>query len=228
LEKMDPRLQQAINAARAGYNEAAQILLADALQENPQDTGAWFLLAHLVESNERQARYLEQTLLLDPDNELAKQQLERLQNPGVPAPVIKAASSDGPISPFTTPPPTINSGVSGIAPAKTNPVLIISSNPELASGESDQQAVVEQNSSRIDSDWQKTAPPPKRASNSGSVSPVRQEAVANTAVIAQTASQTTATESKKEPVNKWLLTIFIILVALAAVVIAYLAYTVIF
>jgi hypothetical protein len=231
---MDSRLQQAIIATRAGYNEAAQVLLTDALQENPEDASAWFLLAHLVESNKRQARYLEYTLFLDPDHELARQHLERLRTPVVPPPVIKVASDNSPTSPLSTPPPTVNNDISAIQPAKTNPVLTISSKPESAyethPDENSQASLQQQNSSRIDSDWQKTAPQPKRVSKPVPASPVRQEVAPNSALTAQTATQTTqikTLDSKKEPVNKWLLAILFILIAIAAFVIGYLAYTLI-
>jgi hypothetical protein len=231
LEKMDSKLQQAIIATRAGYNETAQVLLTDALQENPEDASAWFLLAHLVESNERQARYLEYTLFLDPDHDLARQHLKRLLNPVVPPPVIKVASNHNPTSSHPTPPPTVNSGISAIQPAKTNPVLTISSKPESAyeaqAGETSR-SVVEQNSSRIDSEWQKTAPQPKRVSQPLPVAPVRQEFMTNATVPAQTMMQTAAPNSKQEPVNRWLLAVFFILIAVAVFVIGYLAYTLIF
>ena len=222
---MDSKLQQAINATRAGYNDAAQILLTDALQENPQETDAWFLLAHLVESTERQARYLEYTLFLDPEYLLARQHLERLRNPEVPPPVIKEYSNHGSTSPHTTPPPTVDSKFSPIPPARTNPVLSISSKPETSSttGPSgNQQTVAEKNSSRVDADWQKTAGPPQRASRLAAATPVQQQAAPNTAVV----TETVAENNKKEPVNKWLLAILIILIVIAAFVISYLAVTI--
>ena len=225
---MDSRLQQAIIATRAGYNEAAQVLLTDALQENPEDASAWFLLAHLVESNERQARYLEYTLLLDPDHELARQQLDQLLNPVVPPPVIKVNSNHNPTPSHQTPAPTVNSGISAIQPAKTNPVLTISSKPESAyevREEENPQVVVEQNSSRIDSEWQKTAPQPKRVTQSAPITPVRQSAVPTATVPAQKATQTKAPKLNEEPVNKWLLAVLFLLIAIALFVIGYLAYT---
>jgi len=104
---MDPKLQQAIIATRAGYAETAQLLLTDVLQENPDEPEAWFLLAHLVESPERQARYLEYALALVPDHELAKVHLQRLISPEIPPPVIKEKKSPGIIilAPNTSPYP---------------------------------------------------------------------------------------------------------------------------
>jgi hypothetical protein len=224
---MDSKLQQAIIATRAGYNETAQILLIDVLQENPKDTEAWFLLAHLVESAERQARYLEQTLILDPDHELAKRHLGRLFNPEVPPPVIKNYSEHGSTSPQTTPPPTVSSKFSPIPPAKTNPVLTISNEPSesqqaLTSG--NVQVVTEQNSSRIDANWQKTAGPPKREPRSAPEAQVKQQVAPDPATVVSEP----VPDIKKEPVNKWLLILFFVLIFVAVFVVSFLVFTVIF
>jgi FtsZ-interacting cell division protein ZipA len=226
---MDSRLQQAIIATRAGYNEAAQVLLTDALKENPHDTSAWFLLAHLVESNARQARYLEYTLFLDPDHELARQHLERLLNPEVPPPVIKVTNKNGPTSPMPPPSPAVNSETSAIPPARTNSSLIVSSKPEPAleaPAIETTQVTDEQKSSRIDSDWQKSAPQPKRASQPASA--VQQKPIPKQSAVSQTTTKTTMPETKSEPVNKWLLIIFFVLVAVAAFIVGYLVYTILF
>ena len=86
---MDLKLQQALAAARAGNPETAQIYLAELIQEKPDEPDAWFLLSYLVHSSDRQARYLQQVLALDANHGLAKEHLERLMDPGVPAPVIR-------------------------------------------------------------------------------------------------------------------------------------------
>lgn len=224
---MDSKLQQAIIATRAGYNETAQTLLTDVLQENPKDTEAWFLLAHLVESTERQARYLEHTLILNPHHELAKRHLGRLLNPEVPPPVIKAYSGHNSTTPQATPPPTVSEKFSPIPPAKTNPVLTVSSEPSesYATPTSGNMPVVtEQNSSRIDANWQKTAGPPKREKRSTSEAQVKQPIAPAPATIV---SETTP-ETKKEPVNKWLLILFFILIFVAVFVVSFLAFTIIF
>jgi hypothetical protein len=218
---MDSKLQQAIVATRAGYIETAQILLADALQENPEETEAWFLLAHLVESPERQARYLEYTLLLEPGHALARQHLQRLLNPDIPPPVIKENSKHGSTSSYTTPPPTVDSSFSPISPARTNPVLSANSVTESSYATprtGTQQIVVEQNSSSVDTDWQRTAGQPKRITQTPTVAPIQQQVITNT---------TTVTE-KRQPVNKWLLAILVILVALAVFILSFLAYTMFF
>ncbi|MCA9960481.1 MAG: hypothetical protein KC413_07125 [Anaerolineales bacterium] len=72
---MDQRLQQAIDAARAGKNQEAQRLLTQLLKDDPEQVQAWFLLSHLVESQEKQKAYLGKVLALDPSHEQARQRL---------------------------------------------------------------------------------------------------------------------------------------------------------
>lgn len=86
---MDLKLQQALVATRAGEPETAQILLAELIQERPEEANAWFMLSYLVDTSERQARYLQQVLALNPDHELAHEHLQRLRQ-GVPPPVIRS------------------------------------------------------------------------------------------------------------------------------------------
>ncbi len=109
---MDLKLQQALVAARSGHLEAAQVLLAELIQEKPGEANAWFMLSYLVDTSERQARYLQQTLTLDPHHNLAQTHLTRLLVPGVPAPVIRnkqkaAASTNGSRSVEAAVPPAV-------------------------------------------------------------------------------------------------------------------------
>lgn len=104
---MDIKLKQALVAARAGHTETAQILLAELIQERPEEADAWFMLSYLVDTAERQARYLQQALALDPGHALAGAHLQRLQE-GVPPPVIQskprtAAANRGAAAPAAEP-----------------------------------------------------------------------------------------------------------------------------
>jgi hypothetical protein len=83
---MSQKLQDAIAAARAGETENAQRLLADILQENPNEVHAWFLLSHLVESETKQKAYLQKVVTLDPSHNKARQRLAQLQAAGQAAP----------------------------------------------------------------------------------------------------------------------------------------------
>ena len=200
-------------------------MLADALQENPQQTEAWFLLAHLVEPPERQARYLEYALHLDPDHAMAREHLERLRTPDVPPPVIKENSRHISSSSHATPPPTVDSEFSPIPPVRTNPVL---SAPKVAEASNaapqteSLQVVVEQNSSSIDTEWQRTAGKPKRAVQTPA--PV----VVPTPPPQMAQSDSATVTDVKQPPNKWLLAILVVMVGLAAFVLSFLAYTIFF
>jgi hypothetical protein len=77
---MNPKLQDAINAARDGELQAAQQLLTDVLKDDPTQIQAWFLLSHLVESSQKQQAYLGKVLTLDPTHEQARQRLALLRS----------------------------------------------------------------------------------------------------------------------------------------------------
>ncbi len=85
---MELKLQQAIVATRAGRTDVAQSLLTQLIQENPDDANAWFLLGHIVNTPDRQARYLQKVIELEPEHAIAKQRLLQIENIPVPAPVI--------------------------------------------------------------------------------------------------------------------------------------------
>lgn len=75
---MDPKLQQALVATRAGQTQKAQQLLGQLIQENPDNPDAWFLLGHLVDSDERATLYLNRVLEIDPDYAPASARLTTL------------------------------------------------------------------------------------------------------------------------------------------------------
>jgi hypothetical protein len=225
---MDSKLQQAIIATRAGYTDTAQLLLTDVLQEDPDQTEAWFLLAHLVESPERQARFLEYALALEPEHEMARQHLQRLITPEVPPPVIKESNRQGSSTSHPTPPPELDSEFSPIPPARIDPVVTTpaAQDSSYASSQTPSQpVVVEQKSSRIDPEWQRTAGKPKRATGTAPepvIVPVPRTAVPTDAPASKPATP------NRQPANKWLLAILIILIVLALFVMSFLAYTIFF
>ncbi len=85
---MDLKLQQAIVATRAGRTDVAQNLLTQLISEKPDDAHAWFLLGHIIDSKDRQLRYLQKAVELDPHNPVAKKQVALLTASAVPVPVI--------------------------------------------------------------------------------------------------------------------------------------------
>ncbi len=76
---MHPKLQQAIQAARLGQTNEAQFLLTQVLKDNPEEVQAWFLLSHLVDSEQKQLVYLRKAVALDPHHEKAAQRLAQLE-----------------------------------------------------------------------------------------------------------------------------------------------------
>jgi hypothetical protein len=76
---MSEKLQQAISAAKNGQKTEAQVLLTQVLKENPNETQAWFLLGTLVDSEQKKVAYLGKVLALEPDHQMARKMLARLQ-----------------------------------------------------------------------------------------------------------------------------------------------------
>jgi hypothetical protein len=76
---MSQKVKQAIAATRAGKSKEAQVLLTQVLQENPDNTQAWYLLSLLVDSSSKKQAYLNKVVALDPNHEKAQQALASLQ-----------------------------------------------------------------------------------------------------------------------------------------------------
>ena len=70
---MNEQFQQAVVASRAGQIKEAQFLLAQSLQEEPNNADAWLLLSQLVDSKEKQQGYLAKAIDLDPEHELTNE-----------------------------------------------------------------------------------------------------------------------------------------------------------
>jgi hypothetical protein len=87
---MNKKLQQAIVAARTGDGRTAQALLAQALENDPNNAEAWFLLGSLVESDARQVAYLQKAVALDPGHPHAHVRLAQRQEASPPATLIDA------------------------------------------------------------------------------------------------------------------------------------------
>jgi len=85
---MNQKLQQAIVAARSGDNKKAQYLLSQSLQEDPENTQAWYLLSLLVDSDEKQITYLNRVLAIDPNHEKAQEKLAALTTAVSPTPTF--------------------------------------------------------------------------------------------------------------------------------------------
>jgi tetratricopeptide (TPR) repeat protein len=69
---------EGIAAARAGDTEEAQRLLRRATELNPSDPEAWIWRASVADTTADKKSYLEEALVLDPDNVEAKRAMERI------------------------------------------------------------------------------------------------------------------------------------------------------
>jgi hypothetical protein len=75
---MDEQLQRAIHAARNGHPVVARNILIGVLKAEPDNETAWLWMASLVEG-ERREYVLERVLEINPKNELARRELEKMQ-----------------------------------------------------------------------------------------------------------------------------------------------------
>lgn len=81
---MSDKLQQAIQATRAGDTKSAQFLLTQAIQEDPNNPQSWYLLSLLVGDKEKKQAYLTKVIELDPDHAKAHEQLIAITEMAVP------------------------------------------------------------------------------------------------------------------------------------------------
>ena len=81
MVSMNPRLQQAIAAARAGKTDQAKVLLDRVVLDEPDNVHAWFLLGVISETKEEQVECLNQVLAIDPDHAGAQKRLAMLTEP---------------------------------------------------------------------------------------------------------------------------------------------------
>lgn len=95
---MSDKLQQAIQATRAGDTKNAQFLLTQAIQEDPDNPQSWYLLSLLVDDEEKKQTYLSKVIELDPDHTKAHEQLVAISETAVP----EIKSSEEPTPEATT------------------------------------------------------------------------------------------------------------------------------
>jgi len=219
---MELKLQQAIIATRAGQTEIAQSLLAQHIREEPEDANAWFLLSHLVNSQERRSRYLTKTISLDPTHGIAKQHLAQPENLAVltPVPPKQEASNTAvtldankPVVDLTPNEPVINEDISinqtqEVATAELPEWLQNLDNKQLGSQSSDKNR------------WLNTAAMPVRE-----IPNVDQQRMIQPVLSSIPHDKST---SKKTPGEIWLIRILIIMVIVAAIVLVILVFLIIF
>lgn len=71
-------VKQAIEAIKQGNKSNARTLLETVIKNEPNNEEAWFLLAHVAQTQEQARIYLGRVISINPNNERAKQQLEKL------------------------------------------------------------------------------------------------------------------------------------------------------
>ena len=222
---MDLKLQQAIVATRAGRTDVAQHLLAQLINDKPDDANAWLLLGHIANSKERQIRYLQKAESLDPNNAVVRSRLETLTAAPAPAPVIpredliektavvkvgrQAIDSDpDPVQTFEKPTPA---AFEPKTPAKL---------PEWLQDLENKQLIPQPASNNKGEEWPVAATNPKRAPQE----PVQKARVLH---IPQSSTQKTSSNDRtKEEI--WLLRILAVMVVIAVVVLGFLVLLIMF
>jgi len=71
-------IKQAIEAIKQGNKSNARTLLENVIKNEPNNEEAWFMLAHVAQTQEQARSYLGRVININPGNERAKQQLEKL------------------------------------------------------------------------------------------------------------------------------------------------------
>lgn len=202
---MELKLQQAIVATKAGRTNVAQSLLTQLIREKPQDANAWFLLGHIVQEPERQVRYLQKTLELEPDHVVAKRRLEQLQNGPIPPPLFPQQEDAG--DQFTSSEEGILSSQSAVESANET-ATVAELSEEMHDGEDTQIETY----ADTDRTWTEAAGQPLREKKSAR----EQDSAVDTSNTSRSSSAETETEGTAGEV--WLVRILVIMVIVAAIV----------
>lgn len=94
---VDGMVREGLNAYRAGKKEEARALLLRAVEIDQYNEQAWLWLSAVVESPEEQRTCLENVLMINPNNERAKQGIDMLAKKGgaaAPSPSTPAPSDE--------------------------------------------------------------------------------------------------------------------------------------
>lgn len=101
MEILSPPLQTVMRLIQSNRIPEAAAFLHAHLRAHPEDDHAWYLLAYLTTARRERIVYLKQCLLTNPDNILAKAQLEKYQ-PAVKIPGTPLQSSEIKTTAITT------------------------------------------------------------------------------------------------------------------------------
>lgn len=100
-EELDKLLQQGIQAAKAGNRKEARRFLEQVLEQDDGNEQAWLVLASVVETPRERRICLENVLGINPNNERARQALERLR-PSPPSGQVGTEATAGTPKPSAT------------------------------------------------------------------------------------------------------------------------------
>ncbi len=75
-------LRDAIMAARIGNRDQALVLLLQAVEQEPRNEEAWLWLSRMVDADEQRVECLRHVIEINPGNQAAQAEIERLQKNG--------------------------------------------------------------------------------------------------------------------------------------------------
>jgi uncharacterized protein YjbI with pentapeptide repeats len=127
IGKMSDKLQQAITLIKSGDKQSGGRLLAEILKAEPRNETAWLWMSSLVDNDEQRRYCLEQVLTINPNNQLAKKGLAKLQQKQEiqPKPVESPKQPIQPpsvVQPETAEPPSPMSAPSPVLELTTEPI----------------------------------------------------------------------------------------------------------
>lgn len=72
--------QMAENTARRGQKEPARMMFRQVLEQDKRDERAMLWMARLAKSKRERKQWLDRVLMVNPDNEIAQKQLEKMEH----------------------------------------------------------------------------------------------------------------------------------------------------
>ena len=96
---MNDLLQQGITAYKAGKRDEARRIIAAVVKQNPNSEHAWGWMSNVCNTDQERIHCLKQVVRINPQNEKARQQMERLLTPSFAAELPLSPVSSVPQSP---------------------------------------------------------------------------------------------------------------------------------
>jgi len=83
MNRIPTSLEKAIAAIKAGDKQTGRWLLAQALQTDPRDERVWIWMSSVVDTNAQRRECLERALAINPNNEMARRGLAKLDGASI-------------------------------------------------------------------------------------------------------------------------------------------------